>query len=128
MSRPNLTANERIILALDFPEREIALNWVQKLTGKITTFKVGPILFMDSGPEVIREFQELGAGIFLDMKFHDIPSTVEKTARQVVNYGVNMFTVHASGGIRMMESVSKAVKEQSDGLGMPKPTILAVTV
>jgi len=128
MSRPNLIPIERIILALDFTEHKIALNWVQKLANKLKTFKVGPILFMDSGPEGIREFQELGAGIFLDMKFHDIPSTVEKTARQVVKYGVNMFTVHASGGIRMMESVSKAVKEESEGLGIHKPIILAVTV
>lgn len=128
MSRPSLTPNERIILALDFPEHEIAKNWVRKLAGRIKTFKVGPILFLDSGPEGLKDLRGLGADIFLDLKFHDIPSTVEKTARQVVKYGVEMFTIHASGGIRMMESVSKAVKEESEGLGISKPIILAVTV
>lgn len=128
MSRPNLTPNERIILALDFPRREIAEEWAQKLTTKIRTFKVGPILFLDSGPEVINNLQDMGADIFLDLKFHDIPSTVEKSARQAVTLGVKMFTIHASGGIRMMESVSKGVKEESEGLGIQKPKILAVTV
>ncbi len=128
MLRPNLTPNERIILALDFPRREIAEQWVQKLVGKIKTFKVGPILFLDSGPDGVIDLQDMGADIFLDMKFHDIPSTVEKSARQATTLGVRMLTIHASGGIRMMESVSKGVKEESEGLGIPKPVILAVTV
>jgi len=128
MSRPDLTPNERIMLALDFSRREIAEQWVQKLVGKIKTFKVGPILFLDSGPEVIINLQDIGAEIFLDLKFHDIPSTVEKSARQATTLGVKMLTIHASGGIRMMESASKGVKEESEGLGISKPIILAVTV
>lgn len=128
MSSKNLTPNERIIVALDFPRREIAEQWVQKLVSKIRTFKVGPILFLDSGPDGVINLQDLGAEIFLDLKFHDIPSTVEKSARQAATLGVKMFTIHASGGIRMMESVSKGVKEESEGLGIEKPRILAVTV
>jgi len=128
MSSKNLTPNERIILALDFPRSEIAEQWVQKLVGKIRTFKVGPILFLDSGPDGLINLQDMGADIFLDLKFHDIPSTVEKSARQATTLGVKMFTIHASGGIRMMESVSKGVKEESEGLGIQKPLILAVTV
>jgi len=128
MSRPDLTPSERIILALDFPRREVAEQWVHKLSGKIKTFKVGPILFLDSGPDGIINLQDMGADIFLDMKFHDIPSTAEKSARQATTLGVKMLTIHASGGIRMMESVSKGVKEESEGLGIPKPIILAVTV
>ena len=70
MSRPQLKSEERIILALDFPEQEIAINWVEKLKHKIKTFKVGPILFLDSGSEGLKEFSNLGIDVFLDLKFH----------------------------------------------------------
>lgn len=128
MTRPTLTPNERIILALDFPRREIAEQWVHKLKDKIKTYKVGPILFLDSGPDAVINLQDMGAEIFLDMKFHDIPSTVEKSVRQAVTLGVKMLTIHASGGIRMMESVCNGAKEESEGLGIAPPLILAVTV
>lgn len=128
MKRPNLKPEERIILALDFPEHEIAINWVEKLKHKIKTFKVGPILFLNSGSEGLKEFANLGADIFLDLKFHDIPSTVEKTARQAVRFGANMFTIHTLGGYDMMKAVSDAVKEEAEKQSYPKPLVLGVTV
>jgi len=128
MSRPQLKSEERIILALDFPEQEIAINWVEKLKHKIKTFKVGPILFLDSGSEGLKEFSNLGIDVFLDLKFHDIPSTVEKTARQSVRFGANMFTIHTLGGFEMMKSVSEAVKDEAEKLSYPKPLVLGVTV
>ncbi len=128
MSRPQLKSEERIILALDFPEQEIAINWVVKLKHKIKTFKVGPILFLDSGSEGLKEFSNLGVEVFLDLKFHDIPSTVEKTARQSVRFGANMFTIHTLGGFEMMKSVSEAVKDEAEKLSYPKPLVLGVTV
>ena len=128
MKRPKLNPEERIILALDFSEHEIALNWVEKLKGKIKTFKVGPILFLNSGSEGLKEFANLGADIFLDLKFHDIPSTVEKTARQSVRFGANMFTIHTLGGFEMMKAVSDAVKDEAEKLSYPKPLVLGVTV
>lgn len=128
MKRPNLKPEERIILALDFPEHEIALNWVEKLKSKIKTFKVGPILFLNSGSEGLKEFSNLGADIFLDLKFHDILSTVEKTARQIVRFGANMFTIHTLGGYDMMKAVSDAVKEEAEKQSYPKPLVLGVTV
>ncbi len=128
MKRPELTPEERIILALDFPEHGIALEWVEKLRHKIKTFKVGPVLFLDSGSEGLKEFVNLGVNIFLDLKFHDISSTVEKTARQSVRFGANMFTIHTLGGFEMMKSVSDAVIEEADKLSYPKPLVLGVTV
>lgn len=128
MKRPELSPEERIILALDFSEHQIALEWVEKLRHKIKTFKVGPILFLDSGSEGLKEFSNLGVNIFLDLKFHDIPSTVEKTARQSVRFRANMFTIHTLGGFEMMKSVSDAVKEEADKLSYPKPLVLGVTV
>ncbi|GJM15856.1 MAG: orotidine 5'-phosphate decarboxylase [Thermodesulfobacteriota bacterium] len=128
MKRPDLKPEERIILALDFPEHEIALNWVETLKNKIRTFKVGPILFLNSGSEGLKEFSNLGVNVFLDLKFHDIPSTVEKTARQSVRFGANMFTIHTLGGFEMMKAVSDVVKEEAEKLSYPKPLVLGVTV
>ncbi|MFQ5787142.1 MAG: orotidine-5'-phosphate decarboxylase [Thermodesulfobacteriota bacterium] len=128
MSKPNLKPEERIILALDFADFEIAKTWVKRLIGRIKTFKVGPILFLNSGPQGIRDLSATGAQIFLDLKFHDIPTTAEKSAKQVVSYGINMFTVHALGGYEMMKTVSESVKRESERLSQPKPLILAVTI
>ncbi len=128
MKRQEIKPEERIILALDFSEHKVALKWVEKLRYKIKTFKVGPILFLNSGSEGLTEYSNLGANIFLDLKFHDIPSTVEKTARQAVRFGANMFTIHTLGGFEMMKAVSDSVKEEADKLSYPKPLVLGVTV
>src|SRR3990172_8192777 len=128
MPKLNLKPEDRIILALDFFEFKEAKRWVQRLKGKIKTFKVGPILFLNSGPTGVKEFIDKGAEIFLDLKFHDIPSTVEKSSRQVVGYGIKMFTIHALGGFEMMKKAVEAVKEESEKLSKPKPLILAVTI
>ena len=128
MARPELKPRERIILALDFSELRIAKFWVENLKSKIKTFKVGPILFLDAGPIGIKEFRDMGADVFLDLKFHDIPSTVEHSARQVVRFGVKMFTIHALGGFEMMKAVSEAVADEAVKHNKDKPTVLAVTV
>jgi len=128
MSKLNLKPEERIILALDFPAFKEAKSWVQTLKRKVKTFKVGPILFLNSGPMGIKEFIDNGADIFLDLKFHDIPSTVEKSSRQVVGYGIKMFTIHALGGLEMMKKAVEAVRLESEKLSKPKPIILAVTI
>lgn len=128
MKRPELKPEERIILALDFPEHEIALKWVEKLRNKIKTYKVGSVLFLNSGSEGLKEIANFGAKIFLDLKFHDIPSTVEKAVRQSVRFGANMFTIHTLGGYEMMKKVSDAVKEEAEKLSYPKPIVLGVTV
>jgi orotidine-5'-phosphate decarboxylase len=128
MQGPKLKPEERIILALDFPEHEIAIDWVEKLKSRIKTFKVGPILFLNSGSEGLKEFSNLGVDVFFDLKFHDIPSTVEKTARQSVRFGANIFTIHTLGGFEMMKAVSDAVKEEAEKLSYTKPLVLGVTV
>jgi orotidine-5'-phosphate decarboxylase len=128
MSKLHLKPEDRIILALDFPAHEEARTWVQRFKGKIKTFKVGPILFLNSGPVGLREFTNIGAEIFLDLKFHDIPSTVESASRQVVGYGTKMFTIHSLGGFDMMKKTVEAVHSESERLSKPKPIILAVTI
>ncbi|HEY7534807.1 MAG TPA: orotidine-5'-phosphate decarboxylase [Thermodesulfobacteriota bacterium] len=128
MSKLNLKPEDRIILALDFHELNEAKDWIERLKGKVKTFKVGPILFLNCGPNDIKNFIDNGAEIFLDLKFHDIPSTVEKSSKQVVQYGIKMFTIHALGGFVMMRKTVEAVNEESQEFSKPKPLILAVTV
>jgi orotidine-5'-phosphate decarboxylase len=128
MSKLNLKPEDRVILALDFPRHKEARTWVQRFKGKIKTFKVGPVLFLNSGPAGLKEFTDIGAEIFLDLKFHDIPSTVENASRQVVGYGIKMFTIHALGGFDMMKKTVEAVHSESERLSKPKPIVLAVTI
>jgi orotidine-5'-phosphate decarboxylase len=128
MSQEPLKPEERIILALDFAEFEEAENWVKRFKGKIQTYKVGPILYLKHGKDVLKRFSELGVDLFLDLKFHDIPSTVEKTVRQLCCLNIKMFTLHALGGFDMMKRVSDSVAEEADKLSKPKPLTLAVTV
>jgi len=128
MSQEPLKPEERIILALDFPEFEEAESWVKRFKGEIHTYKVGPILYLKHGKDVLKRFSELGAELFLDLKFHDIPSTVEKTVKQLTDLNIKMFTLHALGGFDMMKRVSDSVAEEADRLSNPKPMTLAVTV
>jgi orotidine-5'-phosphate decarboxylase len=128
MPKLNLKPEERIILALDFPDFGDAKSWVERFKGRINTFKVGPILFLDSGREGAKELTDSGAEIFLDLKFHDIPSTVEKASLQVVGYGIKMFTIHALGGFEMMKASVEAVQEGTVKLLKTKPIVLAVTI
>jgi orotidine-5'-phosphate decarboxylase len=128
MSAEQLKPEERIILALDFPEFEHAESWVKRFKGIIHTYKVGPILYLRNGTDVLKGFSELGVQLFLDLKFHDIPSTVEKTVRQLAELNIKMFTLHALGGFDMMKKVSEAVAEEADKLSKQKPLTLAVTV
>jgi len=128
MTEKQLEPEERIILALDFPEFEKAESWVKRFKGEIQTYKVGPILYLKHGKEVLKSFSELGVDLFLDLKFHDIPSTVEKTVRQLLGLNIKMFTLHALGGFDMMKRVSDSVAEEADKLSKPKPMTLAVTV
>lgn len=119
---------ERIIVALDSPSFGHAFSIVLKLREKIKLFKVGPVLFLSNGPNGIEQLKDLEVEIFLDLKFHDIPSTVEKTMEHHVNYGVSMFTVHSLGGFDMMNSVCERIKKEAKKKKKPKPMVLAVTM
>ncbi len=128
MSEKQLEPEERIILALDFSEIDEAEVWVNKFKDKIKVFKIGPILYLKHGKDVLKRFSNLGAELFLDLKFHDIPSTIEKTVRQLVDLNIKMFTLHALGGFDMMKRASQTVEEEADRLSRLKPLTLAVTV
>jgi orotidine-5'-phosphate decarboxylase len=112
---------DRIIVALDTDSPDAALETVRSLSGEVGLFKVGMELFPRGGAELVRGIQAQGHGVFLDLKFHDIPNTVAGAVRSAAALGVRFATVHASGGRAMLSAAAEAAA----GTGT---TILAVTV
>jgi len=119
---------ERLIVALDVDTSEQAAALVRQLAGEVGMFKIGKQLFTHAGPQAVRQIQELGGEIFLDLKFHDIPNTVAKAAIEATRLGVKMFNVHASGSLEMMRMTVKEVKRVCRQQKLRKPIMLAVTV
>ncbi len=118
-----LTAQDRLIVALDVPNAARALELLNKLDGSAGVFKIGKQLFVAEGPQLVREVVSHGSRVFLDLKFHDIPNTVAAAVRSAANLGVSMLTVHASGGAKMLKAAVEAAAESPN-----PPMILAVTV
>jgi len=121
-------AREKIIFALDVHEFSDVEKWSALLADKVGMFKIGKQLFTHAGPQAVRQIQELGGEIFLDLKFHDIPNTVAKAAIEATRLGVKMFNVHASGSLEMMRLTAKEVRRVCRQQKLRKPIMLAVTV
>ena len=115
---------KRIIVALDFNRAKIALSLVDSLDPKLCRLKVGKELYTACGPDLLKQIQDRGFEVFLDLKFHDIPNTVAKAVNVAGNMGVWMLNVHASGGQAMMEAAREALLE----FGSKRPKLIAVTV
>ena len=95
----------KIIIPLDLDCKE-ASELAKTLDPKICRLKVGNQLFTSSGPKIVKEFQQQGFDIFLDLKFHDIPNTVHEAVKSAADLGVWMVNVHAAGGRKMLEASS----------------------
>ena len=119
---------DKLVLALDFHDAKTALSWVKKTREWIGIFKVGGQLFTQAGPGLVKEIIKQGGKIFLDLKFHDIPNTVAACGEAVVDMGVTIFNVHASGGKEMMQACVRAVAKRAQERGVSRPIVLAVTV
>ncbi len=119
---------DKLVLALDFHDPEIALSWVQKTWDYIGLFKVGGQLFTQAGPTLVRDIIRGGGKVFLDLKFHDIPNTVAACGEAAVDMGVTIFNVHASGGTEMMKACAMAIARRAKEKGIPRPLLLGVTV
>jgi orotidine-5'-phosphate decarboxylase len=108
---------------LDFAEAKPALDLVRHLDAAQCRVKVGKELFTAAGPALVEDLVRRGFGIFLDLKFHDIPNTVAAACRAAAKLGVWMLNVHASGGRAMLEAAREAIPAASDA-----PKLIAVTV
>jgi len=102
------TAKEKIIVALDTPDLASALRLVDDLEDAISWVKVGLQLFTAEGPSIVRVMKERRLRVFLDLKFHDIPKTAHEAMRSAVGLGVDMATIHLSGGSKMVRSAIEA--------------------
>lgn len=122
-----VAARERLALAADLPlEQGLALY--SKVAPHVGYAKVGLSLFVEHGPAAVAAFQKLGARVFLDLKLHDIPNTVELAAARAGALGVALLTVHAAGGEAMLKAAVKGAREGAKAQGHAAPKVLAVTV
>ena len=118
---------DRIIIALDVQTKDEGIALVSKLTDA-RTFKVGLELFTAEGPALFRKLKSLRKDIFLDLKLHDIPNTVAGAVRSAFKHGVQMMTIHASGGREMMAKAAEAARAAVESGKGAKPILLGVTV
>ena len=115
---------DRLIVALDVNDPGKALALADELAGSVGALKVGFELFTTAGPGLVEQLVDLGHRVFLDLKLHDIPNTVARTASVLGKLGVFMFNVHACGGMKMMQAAALAVKKSGDR----RPLLIGVTV
>jgi len=117
-----------IIAALDVPTAEQALKLAQQIAPVVGAFKIGSELFTAAGPDIVKKIRALGAAVFLDLKFHDIPNTVAKSVASAMRLNVQMLTVHTSGGLEMMRAAEESAQQTANQAGLNTPLILGVTV
>jgi orotidine-5'-phosphate decarboxylase len=116
-------ARAKLAYALDFPSLSQAEQGAQLVADAVGVLKVGLELFVSEGPRVIQLGQRLGCQIFLDLKLHDIPETVERAVAAACAHGVRYLTLHAAGGPKMLSAAAKRAERENSGL-----TLLAITV
>lgn len=122
-----LEASEHVIVAFDCTQ-ERAVELADELSGQLAWAKVGMELFYAAGAGLVRQLKERGLKVFLDLKLNDIPNTVGCASRVLAGLGVDMVTVHASGGPAMVAAARQGLDEGAAQAGLPAPKLLAVTV
>ena len=127
-NKTGITADDRIIIALDVNSFDKMKNIVDMLGDSVSFYKVGMELFYSAGSQTVTYLKEKGKHVFLDLKLHDIPNTVEHSIAAVARLGADLITVHAAGGREMMEAAVRGASEAAKESGRPRPKILAVTV
>ena len=114
-----------LIVALDFASQTGALAMVDRLGEAADFYKVGLELYTRSGPGVVRELSQRKKRVFLDLKLHDIPNTVSGSVRAAADLGVDLLTIHAAGGRKMMEVAAQAAEDEVALLGVTLLTSLS---
>ncbi len=113
----------KLMLALDLPDRESALNMLTKLRGNLEWVKIGLQMYLAYGSDFVKEVANMGFKIFLDLKLYDIPNTVASAIKSLKGLPVSMLTIHTSGGREMMTRALEAARETN-----PDLLLLGVTV
>ena len=118
-------SSSKIIVALDYPNAALAQQFVDSISPDLCRLKVGKELFTSAGPQLVRGMVDRGFDVFLDLKFHDIPNTVNKAVSAACELGVWMVNVHALGGRSMLQAARAAVDARDPA---NRPLLIAVSV
>jgi orotidine-5'-phosphate decarboxylase len=121
-------AASRLVVALDVPSAAEALLLCDRLGPETRWVKVGLELYVAEGPGVVKALAGRGLSVFLDLKFHDIPHTVERATARAAATGARLVNVHAAGGEEMMAAAARGAKEGAGAAGLLPPRVLAVTM
>ena len=116
-------ARNKLAYALDFPSFALAEEGAARVAHAVGVLKVGLELFVSEGPRAVQLGQKLGCDVFLDLKLHDIPETVERAVAAAAAHGVRYLTLHAAGGPKMLAAAARRAECENTGL-----TLLAITV
>src|SRR5687768_3531364 len=119
---------ERLAIALDVDDLVLALRFARQLRPYFGVAKIGLELYTAAGPEAVGALSSLGYQTFLDLKMHDIPTTVGRAGRVLGALGVNMVTMHAHGGAAMLQAGVEGLREGASRAGADEPWSLAITV
>jgi orotidine-5'-phosphate decarboxylase len=119
---------ERLAIALDVDDLVLALRFARQLRPYFGVAKIGLELYTAAGPEAVGALSSLGYLTFLDLKMHDIPTTVGRAGRVLGALGVNMVTMHAHGGAAMLQAGVEGLREGASRAGADEPWSLAITV
>ncbi|MEE9175891.1 MAG: orotidine-5'-phosphate decarboxylase [Thermodesulfobacteriota bacterium] len=120
----NMSARDRLIVALDVDTQKEAEALVEKLSEFVGVFKVGPRLFTRCGPKIIDFVKEKNSRVFYDAKFYDIPSVVKKAAQASAEMGVDLLTLHTLGGSEMMEAAVEGIRSENSQVDVLGVTLL----
>lgn len=104
-----------VIIACDFKNKDELFNFLKPFDGYNPYLKIGMEIFYKEGPSLVKELKSKGFKIFLDLKLHDIPNTVEKAMKNIAELGVEITNVHAGGGIKMMEAARRGLDSCEQG-------------
>ena len=113
-----------VIIACDFKNKEELFEFLQPFAGLNPFLKIGMEIFYKEGPQLVKTLKEMGCKIFLDLKLHDIPNTVEKAMLNLGELGVEITNCHAAGGVTMMEAARRGLDATELG---KKTELIAVT-
>lgn len=123
LSGDSHAARSKLAYALDFPSFALAEEGAARVASAVGVLKVGLELFVSEGPRAVQLGQKLGCDVFLDLKLHDIPETVERAVAAAAGHGVRYLTLHAAGGPKMLAAAARRAERENTGL-----ILLAITV
>ena len=119
--------SEKIIIALDGMDKNNVFNLLEKIP-EIIWVKVGLELFVSEGPDVLSILRDKGKKIFLDLKFHDIPTTVARACFAASQTGAEFISLHTCAGMKALKMANEAAQEGASKVNLSPPKLLGITI